>query len=108
MASDIRWDHLSMLEIVELRRHIRDLNDPSDRKYLIELEEYLKTGKPFDKSGAYGIQEVKDVFVKKFTGSFTSVMGLPVRKTAELLSHFGVQLKPNWEKTVKQKTGYED
>lgn len=37
---------------------------------------YINTYKPFDKAGAYGIQELPDGFVKTVTGSFENIMGL--------------------------------
>ncbi len=40
---------------------------------------YIRTFKPFDKAGAYGIQEwIGYIGIKKIEGSFYNVMGLPV------------------------------
>lgn len=48
------------------------------------IEYYIKTYKPYDKAGAYGIQEwIGYAFVKKIEGSYNNVVGLP---TAELYS----------------------
>ncbi len=41
------------------------------------IDEYLSTGKPMDKAGAYGIQDGFDL-VKAFNGSFNNVVGLPI------------------------------
>ncbi|MCC9074312.1 Maf-like protein [Flavobacterium sp. F-65] len=48
---------------------------------------YLKNYKPYDKAGAYGIQEwIGFVGVAKVEGSYTNVMGLPTHKVYEYLS----------------------
>lgn len=48
---------------------------------------YLENYKPFDKAGAYGIQEwIGFVGVAKIEGSYTNVMGLPTDKVYEFLS----------------------
>ena len=46
-----------------------------------EITYYLKTYKPFDKAGSYGIQDwIGLIGVKKIDGSYPNVMGLPVHK----------------------------
>ena len=40
------------------------------------IEEYVKSGSPMDKAGAYGIQD--GGLVRKIKGSYTNVVGLPV------------------------------
>lgn len=50
------------------------------------ITEYVKTGKPLDKAGAYGIQDGFDL-VKRFDGSFNNVVGLPIEKFASLLKN---------------------
>jgi septum formation protein len=41
-----------------------------------EIENYLKTGEPFDKAGAYGIQAIGGRFVARIDGCYFKVMGL--------------------------------
>jgi septum formation protein len=55
---------------------------------------YIKTGEPFDKAGAYGIQEKGALLVKGVRGDYFNVMGLPIARTAELLRDFGIE--PEW------------
>ncbi|UKM63712.1 Maf-like protein [Flavobacteriaceae bacterium GSB9] len=44
-----------------------------------EISHYIKTYKPFDKAGGYGIQEwIGQIGVTKLEGSYYNVMGLPV------------------------------
>jgi septum formation protein len=51
---------------------------------------YVKSGEPFDKAGAYGIQGRAGAFVARLEGSYSGVMGLPLHETAELLRKFGI------------------
>lgn len=55
-----------------------------------EIHYYIKNYKPFDKAGAYGIQEwIGFVAVDKIEGSYFTVMGLPVHKVYKELSLWG-------------------
>lgn len=45
-----------------------------------EIESYISTEKPFDKAGAYGIQDRTAVFVEKIEGSYENVMGFPLTR----------------------------
>jgi septum formation protein len=52
-----------------------------------EIKYYIKTYKPFDKAGAYGIQEwIGQIGVTKIEGSYFNVMGLPVHMVYQILS----------------------
>ena len=51
-----------------------------------DLEAYVATGEPMDKAGSYAAQGRGAFLVEKIDGCFFNVMGLPVRKTLELLS----------------------
>jgi septum formation protein len=54
-----------------------------------EIEYYVDNYKPFDKAGAYGIQEwIGMVGIEKIEGSFYNVMGLPVQRLYEELIKF--------------------
>jgi septum formation protein len=54
-----------------------------------EIHQYLDTGEPFDKAGAYGIQGFGSVLVKKITGDYFAVVGLPVARTIRELKKAG-------------------
>ena len=46
-----------------------------------EINHYIENYKPYDKAGAYGIQEwIGLVAIQKIEGSYTNVMGLPTEK----------------------------
>jgi len=49
------------------------------------IEEYVNKRKPLDMAGAYGIQEIQDMFVESVEYDFNNVVGLPLNVTAKLL-----------------------
>ena len=53
-----------------------------------EIRQYIASGEPMDKAGAYGIQGKGGCFVRSITGSYHAVVGLPLVETHELLSNF--------------------
>jgi septum formation protein len=54
-----------------------------------EINYYIEKYKPYDKAGAYGIQEwIGYIGVESFTGSFYNVMGLPVRMLYKYLKEW--------------------
>ena len=55
-----------------------------------EIEAYWLTGEPEGKAGAYAIQGRAALFIRHLQGSYSSVMGLPLYETAELLTKSGV------------------
>lgn len=59
-----------------------------------EIDFYISEHKPFDKAGAYGIQEwIGYIGVTGLHGSYYNVMGFPVQRVYdELTSHFGVRI----------------
>ena len=55
-----------------------------------EIDHYINSGEPLDKAGAYGIQGLGSVLVKKIAGDFYNVIGLPISALADSLKKFGV------------------
>jgi len=54
-----------------------------------EIGYYIKTCQPYDKAGAYGVQEwLGHCKVKQLEGSFTNVMGLPMYLVYKELQDF--------------------
>jgi septum formation protein len=56
------------------------------------IARYVATGEPRDKAGAYGYQERGRALVAEVRGSELTVVGLPLRRLAELLLAAGVPL----------------
>jgi septum formation protein len=54
-----------------------------------EIRYYIQTSKPFDKAGAYGIQEwIGLVGIEKIVGSYTNVVGLPTERLYRELERY--------------------
>lgn len=54
-----------------------------------EIDYYIRTCKPFDKAGAYGVQEwIGLCKIERIEGSYANVMGLPVHLVYEALRTF--------------------
>lgn len=57
-----------------------------------EITRYVDTYKPFDKAGAYAIQEwIGYIGITRIDGSYFNVVGFPVHRVYELLLDFGVE-----------------
>lgn len=57
-----------------------------------EIAEYVATGEPFDKAGAYGIQGRAASLVEAIDGDFYTVMGLPLGRVVRTLRRLGFAL----------------
>ncbi|MDW8106775.1 MAG: Maf family protein [Armatimonadota bacterium] len=51
---------------------------------------YIQTGEPFDKAGAYGIQEYGALLIEKVHGCYFNVVGLPLATLASRLEQLGL------------------
>ena len=77
-ADDQHWFALSV-------SHVRFRSLTSD-----DIAAYWATGEPRDKAGAYAIQGLGALFIERLTGSYSGVMGLPLRETADLLKQIDI------------------
>lgn len=70
--------------VVEVARTRVWVNPLSER----EIADYVATGEPMDKAGAYGIQGLGSKFIDRVQGSYSNVVGLPVALVYRLLKGY--------------------
>jgi septum formation protein len=56
------------------------------------IAQYVASGEPFGKAGSYAIQSRIAGWIERIAGSYSSIMGLPLHETAQLLIAAGVRL----------------
>ena len=57
-----------------------------------QISTYVATGEPLGKAGAYAVQGRAALHISHISGSYSGIMGLPIRETAALLKAAGVKL----------------
>jgi len=57
-----------------------------------EIHDYVATGEPLDKAGAYGIQGLAAALVESIKGDFYTVMGFPLARFVRTLRRLGFTL----------------
>jgi len=61
-----------------------------------EIEEYVNSGSPMDKAGAYGIQDDwGSLFVKRIDGDYYNVVGFPLQKFYTMMKSFAPEALPH-------------
>ncbi len=83
-AIAVARDERTESAVEDVRVTMRALSDA-------EIAEYIATGEPMDKAGAYGIQGYGATIVERVDGDYFSVMGLGLRRLVELLARLGVR-----------------
>lgn len=68
-------------DVVETKVYFKNYSDQ-------EIDEYIATGEPLDRAGAYAIQERGAALVEKIEGDLDSAIGLPVKNILEALKEF--------------------
>lgn len=55
------------------------------------IAQYIQTGEPMDKAGAYGIQGFGSLLVERIEGCYFNVMGLPLYRLSRMLETLGIE-----------------
>ena len=55
------------------------------------ISKYINSESPYDKAGAYGIQDWSSIFVKKINGSYDNVVGFPLSQFIIELNKLGIK-----------------
>ncbi len=80
----VREGDNSYTEVSETKVHMRAITED-------EIKEYVKSGNPMDKAGAYGIQCAAGMFIDKIDGDYYTVVGLPLCRISVILrEQFGI------------------
>lgn len=58
-----------------------------------QIRAYVATGEPMGKAGAYAVQGRAAMHISHISGSYSGIMGLPLRETAVLLRQAGLKLE---------------
>ncbi|MES2413556.1 MAG: Maf family protein [Pseudomonadota bacterium] len=59
---------------------------------LAAIRRYVATGEPMGKAGAYAVQGRAALHMTCISGSYSGIMGLPLRETAQLLRSAGIRI----------------
>lgn len=84
---------------LRIKEHVRVVKSLVRMRSLssAEITEYIQTGEPMDKAGAYAAQGIGMSLIESLQGSYTNVVGLPMAQlVVDLKSRFG--LSPDWSK----------
>jgi septum formation protein len=81
-AIAIGWGDKTVQACCESRVTFAPLSDS-------EIADYVATGEPIGKAGAYGVQGRAAAFIARIEGSYSGIMGLPLFETAQALREVG-------------------
>jgi septum formation protein len=76
------------------RRRFEALSDSKvsfDALTPAEIRSYVASGEPMGKAGAYAVQGRVAMHISRINGSYSGIMGLPLRETAQLLHAAGLR-----------------
>ena len=82
-AIAVAYEGATTSDVVRVGVSFRTLRDD-------EIADYIRTGEPMDKAGAYGIQGFGATIVDGVDGDYFAVMGLPVNRMIRLLESIGL------------------
>lgn len=58
-----------------------------------QIADYVATGEPMDKAGAYAIQGKFGIHIKEISGDYYNIVGFPIAKIYETLLNYGIDIK---------------
>lgn len=58
-----------------------------------QIKDYIATGEPMDKAGAYAIQGKFGLYIREILGDYYNVVGFPISRIYEVLLDLGIDLK---------------
>ncbi len=108
---ETREKSMAMLEALSSRTHqvitavcvldseggIQESHETTDVRFADisseEIREYVDSEEPYDKAGAYGIQEGAALFVEGIVGDYFNIVGLPLRLVYQMLRKYRDKLK---------------
>lgn len=85
-AVAVHWRDRLVADAEEVTVTFRSLSDA-------EIADYIATGEPMDKAGAYGIQGYGATIVDRVDGDYFAVMGLPLNRLTRLLESLGLEYR---------------
>lgn len=56
-----------------------------------DILRYVRTGEPMDKAGAYALQGIGGMYVRRIEGSYSNVIGLPMALVRDMLKEAGIE-----------------
>jgi septum formation protein len=73
----------------------------------MEINDYVSSGDPMDKAGAYAIQNTRFHPAENFRGCFANVMGLPICHLTRILTQLGIPLQADVPAACQQYLAYQ-
>ena len=77
----IRAQSMKVVDAISTRVHFTRLSED-------EIDEYVRSGEPMDKAGAYAIQGLASKFIDRIEGCYFNVVGLPIALVYQHLKKF--------------------
>lgn len=66
-----------------------------------DIDDYIKSGEPLEKAGAYAIQGLGAKIVERYEGDYFNIVGLPINSLSKTLAEFGIE--SGYKKYAKNK-----
>jgi septum formation protein len=85
-AVAVAWRDRLASEVEEVEVEFHELDDE-------HIAAYLRTNEPMDKAGSYGIQGFGATIVKRVSGDYFAVMGLPLQRLVRLCERIGLRYR---------------